>query len=151
MRRDSRLVRMSTLAFMLASLIASCVGSSGCSSTHRAVCLPERLTVDRVTVQAGSAIRLASKGFHDRSCRYPAGESYQLWLAAVGRQRKRLTHVSVARDGSFETTVTIPSDTSPGEAFIVASGSAFDHCQDTAGGPACPWYSTPAVLITSPT
>jgi hypothetical protein len=121
-------------------------------------CLPSRLHVSSHQVVAGSTVQVFSGPFACEG-RYPAGKTYTLVLAQVGRAAPiRLGARPVHRDGSFRALVRIPVDASPGESFIQAHGTLFDRpCRDTVTGQAsCAGYSVgisvlPSKAATSPT
>jgi hypothetical protein len=78
---------------------------------------------------------------------YPSGKKYQLTLGLVGRSAPiDLGGYPVNTDGSFEASVPIPVNASPGEAYIVIRGSPFDECNDTNHG-SCAGYGVGLTIL----
>ena len=135
-----------------AALVAATASMSGCSLTPPPTvstsCLPEPLRANPRQVAAGSSVDVSSGPFECGS-RYPAGKKYQLALGLVGRQPPvDLGTYPVHMDGSFAATVSIPRNTSPGEAAITVHGSLFDQCIDS-GQQSCAGYGVSITIIPS--
>ena len=78
---------------------------------------------------------------------YPRGKTYTRTLGQVGRADPvRLGAGWVNRNGAFATTVHIPVGASPGEAYIVVKGSAFDQCKDVSSR-SCAGYSVRLAVL----
>ncbi len=54
--------------------------------------------------------------------------------------------MSVSKDGSFRAALVIPADVSPGEAYLIVEGSAFDKCAD-ARNASCVGYDSPPLKL----
>ena len=123
----------------LALLLTACgaadhqltTGGNSAASPPKPRCLPSPLRVKPLRVRAGGTIVIQSAPFACKAS-YPAGKTYTLHLGQVGRgARLKLGVVPVKTNGAFKATVHISSKASPGEAYIIVRGSAFDGpCQD---------------------
>lgn len=137
---------------LVAVVLLTATELAACGIVHLGAgkpCLPSRLTASPARITVGGAVTVSSPPFAC-SASYPAGKQYRLLLALVGRAAPRsLGQVPVARDGSFRTSLVIPADAPPGEAFIEVYGSAFDDCRDTNGG-SCAGYTVPLTLLPAP-
>ncbi len=145
-------VRLKLLAVAAAAVwlvVAGCGGPKpDLARTPTTTCLPSRPTVEPNTVRAGGSVTVASTGFEGCGS-YPAPRTYSMTLGTVGRQAPAdLGNVAAAADGTFSATVMIPAGTSPGEAYIIFQGSAWDECKDTDNGASCAGYDTPAITVT---
>lgn len=102
-------------------------------------CLPSPLRLSAVSMQPGKALTVSSDAFACGAS-YRAGKTYTLTLGQVGRGSPlKLGVAPVRRDGAFKARLRIPARASPGEAYIVVHGSAFDQCNDTSSG-SCAGY-----------
>lgn len=117
--------------------MAVTIGLPACSAPvpGTSPCLPEPLHVDPSRVVAGSAVSVTSDGFKCHGS-YPAGKQYHLTLGFFGNASLMdLGSYPVNTDGSFHSSVTIPSNASPGEARIIVGGSTFDECTGSGEAP----------------
>lgn len=85
------------------------------------------------------------------ACRgsYPAGHRYTLVLGQVGRGAPLALGVfPVSRDGAFTAVVHIPRRASPGQSYVVVTGSLFDQCEDTnTVAASCAGYGAPLRIL----
>jgi hypothetical protein len=111
-------------------------------------CYPELPTVQPAAVAVGAQLTIASTGF-GCDARYDDGKHYDVRLSSLGRADPiDLGDVDVASDGSFSVTVTVPEDASPGESYVIATGSPFDGpCRDTGS---CVTYGTNVTVLPEP-
>lgn len=113
---------------LLASLLA--VGCGSLTTASDTGCLPSPLRLSTTRVQPGRTLTVSSTPFVCGT-RYPSGKTYTLTFGQVGRGALlRLGAVPVHRNGGFTAIVQIPSNASPGQAFIMVKGSSFDRCRD---------------------
>ena len=80
---------------------------------------------------------------------YAPGKTYTVTLGLVGRaEPKALGTVAVNTDGSFKASRPIPATASPGEAYLMVGGSAFDECGRNGLG-SCAGYASPPLTLTA--
>ena len=120
------------------------VGWCGCSSVGPK-CYPARPVVKPPIASAGATVRLSSAGFLACKAHFPAGTRYTIDLYPLSsRRRIPLGTTSVARNGTFSTTVTIPPGTAPGRAMLLLDSDAIGALCDAA---ACAEYSSDTFTI----
>lgn len=140
-------VRSRTLGSLLVLVAACTLATAGCGSSSSNPCLPSRLAVSPTTVLVGGEVVLSSGPFACHAS-YPRGKTYTVTLARFGpAQPSSLGKVSVNQDGSLRATLVIPSGASPGEAYLLVEGSAFDRCADTRNGSCVSGYDSPPLRI----
>ena len=113
---------------------------AGCGQQRS--CMPEPLTVRPDTAQVGTSVVVSSPS---TTCDlgYPAaGVIYRLELLSDARapDQPEATEAKahVASDGSFSTSLAIPTGFPTGPATVLVSGSALDQCQEE--GASCAAY-----------
>jgi hypothetical protein len=144
---ESRVMKL-TRSLAVGVFLGLTIGMPACSSPVPGgnPCLPEPLQIDPAQVISGSSVTLSSAPFQCGGS-YPAGKTYQLTLGLVGRTAPvDLGSYPVKVDGSFRATILIPSDASPGEAYIIIHGSPFDQCDDSGHG-SCAGYGVGLKII----
>ena len=151
---DMRLYRPGLASTVLgASLCAGCLASPhsvvAANASHGpAECLPAALVVVPSTLPAGGRVRLTAPAANC-DLQYGQGKTYTVTLGLAGRaEPKSLGRVPVQADGSFATTLTIPADATPGDAFLEVAGSPFDQCAASSGA-SCAGYVSPRLTLTS--
>jgi hypothetical protein len=102
----------------------ACLPLVGCAGSD-ASCLPPALELSRDAVSPGGQLLLTAPAGDCEPADPP--DSYDLYFRAAGLEWLQAS-VDVAPDGSFQTTVDIPEDASPGTGRIVLIGSAYDDC-----------------------
>ncbi len=139
-------VRLPAFGSVALLVAASTLPIGGCGSSSAQRCFPSRLAVTPTTVPAGDVVVLSSAPFACHAS-YPRRKTYAVTLARFGPgQPRSLGNVPVNQDGSFRATLVIPSDSSPGEAYLIVEGSAFDKCADTPNA-SCVGYDSPRLRI----
>ncbi len=117
----------------------------GCSSAGPR-CYPAQAVVSPRSASAGATVRLSSRGFLACKAHLPRGTRYAIDLYPLStRQRTPLGVTSVATDGTFSTTVTIPPGTPPGAAMLLLDSDALVALCDA---DICPEYSSERFAIT---
>ena len=155
--RPSDMHPRATVAFTLL-LLAGCAQAPGPTpAAQSARCLPSRATVTPTEVKLGAPVRLSAPPF---SCKasYGSGKTYQVSLnvslpGGTRAENRDLGFIPVQSDGSFDATLTVPTDVPTGGGTFFLHGSAYDlGCQDTVGGSgSCGGYSAyPGVHISAP-
>jgi len=99
--------------------------------------MPAELTASPDVVDRGGVVTLSSpKSPCDVD--YEAGKTYAVSIMTKDA-RSTAVEVPVAKDGSFNEQIAVPSDFPTGTAHIIVTGSSFDHCDD--GGGSCAGYA----------
>ena len=125
---------------------AACQTPSPSGSPSTALCLPEPLHIDKTRVPAGDSVIVSSDGFKCGAS-YAAGKKYHLRLGFVGRAAPiDLGDYAVNRNGSFVARVIIPVNSSPGDAYIIVTGSSFDECSEVEPQ-SCAGYDIRVVIV----
>ena len=139
---------------LLVAVLGCALGVGACGAASPAgrasVCLPSPLSIDPARVKAGAAVTVSSPPFACRGS-YPAGHRYTLVLGQVGRAAPiDLGRFAVSREVAFRAVVHIPRRASPGQSYVVVSGSPCDHCAGTKGGAAsCAGYDASVRVLPS--
>jgi hypothetical protein len=141
-------VRSHALGSLLVLIAACTLSTSACGTSSANRCLPSRLAVSPTTVPVGGTVVLSSGPFACHAS-YPRGKTYSVILGRFEPGKpSSLGKVPVNQDGSFRATLVIPSDASPGEAYLLVEGSAFDApCKDTRNGSCVAGYDSPPLRI----
>ncbi|MEV8215056.1 hypothetical protein [Leifsonia sp. NPDC077715] len=108
-----------------------------------AMCLPAPLHARPAVVHPGETVVLSSGA---ASC--DLGYARDRLYVVVLQHRELSTpplHVAVARDGRFETELTVPETFPRGDAVLNVTGSPYDECDDT-GSHSCAGYWVPVVV-----
>jgi hypothetical protein len=108
-----------------------------------AMCLPAPLHVRPAVVHPGQTVVLGS-GAAACDLGYARDRRYVVVLQHRELHTPPL-HVAVARDGSFETELTVPETFPRGDAVLSVEGSPYDECDDT-GSHSCAGYGVPVVV-----
>lgn len=130
-------------AVALVLLASGVLTQCGCSSMDSAGCLPGKISVD-APVQVGGVLHLRQA---PAACEldFTDGQSITIQVGAgrpLSAPSVRKTF-SVASDGSFAGTMSLPEEIGPGSAYVVAIGGYDPHTTGDRNLPATAFRITP--------
>jgi hypothetical protein len=126
-----------------AALLLCLTGCAPGVTVAGSVCLPAPLRVSPVTAAPGDTL-LVSSGPADCDLGHGPHHTYRVKLIAPHVSSPPVS-VEPAPDGRFSVELPVPGGFPPGDAFIVVTGSPFDHCDDTGSG-SCAGYAAPVTI-----